>query len=210
MITIAIKPDCIILAGGEGKRMDGEDKGLVLYNNKPLIESVIERIKPQVDNIVISANRNIERYKKFGYPVVNDSASNQGNNKNIYQGPMAGIAAALPQCKNEWVFIIACDMPLISDTIVPQLEASLKTDDLKIDSLKTGHRNNKKTIAIAEVNKKFQLAMLLNKNLLPSIQLSLKNDQLKLMQWVNSNNISPVSFSAENEFRNVNYFKDLM
>ena len=68
----------------------------------------------------------------------------------------------------------------------------------------------KKTIAIAEVNEKFQLAILLNKNLLPSIQLSLKNDQLKLMQWVNSNKITPVSFSTETEFRNVNYFKDLI
>ncbi len=200
MPAITTKPDCIILAGGEGKRMDGEDKGLVFYNNKPLIKSVIEKIEPQVNNIVISANRNIDHYKKLGYPVVNDSASSQESNKNIYQGPMAGIAAALPQCKNEWVFIIACDMPLISDTIVLQLEASLKAD----------HRNNQKTIAIAEVNKKFQLAMLLNKNLLSSIQLSLKNDQLKLMQWVTSNKIASVSFSTETEFRNINYFKDLI
>ncbi len=205
MPATVTKPDCIILAGGEGKRMDGEDKGLVFYNNKPLIKSVIEKIEPQVNNIVISANRNIDHYKKFGYPVVNDSASNQGNNKNIYQGPMAGIAAALPQCKNEWVFIIACDMPLISDTIVSQLEASLKTDDFKVNN-----RNNQKTIAIAEVNEKFQLAILINKNLLPSIQLSLKNDQLKLMQWVNSNKIASVSFSTETEFRNINYFKDLI
>ena len=139
MPAITTKPDCIILAGGEGKRMDGEDKGLVLYNNKPLIKSVIEKIEPQVNNIVISANRNIDHYKKFGYLVVNDFASNQENNKNIYQGPMAGIAAALPQCKNEWVFIIACDMPLISDTIVSQLEASLKTDDFKANN-----RNNQK------------------------------------------------------------------
>jgi molybdopterin-guanine dinucleotide biosynthesis protein A len=201
------KFDCIILAGGEGKRMDGEDKGFVLYKNKSLIESVIEKIKPQVDNIVISANRNIERYKKFGYPVVTDvdSISNQKNDKNIYQGPLAGIAAALPLCTNEWVFIIACDMPLISDTIVSLLQNSLDTNNLKTDN-----SNNQKTIAIAEVNKKFQLAMLLNKNLLPSIQLSLKNDQLKLMQWVKSNTIKPVSFSTENEFRNFNYSKDLM
>ena len=43
MTSITTKPDCIILAGGEGKRMDGEDKGLVFYNNKPLIKSVIEK-----------------------------------------------------------------------------------------------------------------------------------------------------------------------
>lgn len=197
MSFITTKPDCIILAGGKGTRMDGKDKGLVEYQSTPLIKSVIEKVKPQVSNIIISANRNIDQYKKFGYPVVTDSALNP--KKNIYQGPLAGIAAALPLCTSEWVFIIACDMPLISDTIVSRLE-----NNSKISS-----ENNKKTIAIAEMNKKFQLAMLLNKNLLSSIQLSLKNNQLKLMQWVKSNKIQSVSFSTEDEFRNFNYFKDL-
>ena len=200
MNTIAIKPDCIILAGGEGKRMDGEDKGLVLYKNKSLIESVIEKIKPQVSNIIISANRNIEHYKNFGHPVVTDFDLTKKHTSNIYQGPLAGIAAALPFCSTEWVFIIACDMPLISDTIVSQLENSLKVDN----------ENIQKTIAIAKANKKFQLAMLLNKNLLPSIQISLENNQLKLMQWVSSNQVSVVEFSDETKFRNFNYFKDLM
>lgn len=199
MPSILTKPDCIILAGGEGKRMRGMDKGLAQYKNTPLIKLVIKKIEPQVSNIIISANRNIEQYKNFGYPVVTDldSASNQKNNNDVYQGPLAGIAASLPLCTNEWVFIIACDMPLISDTIVSQLENNLKA-------------NNDKTIVIAEANKKLQLAMLLNKNLLTSIQLSLENNQLKLMQWVSSNQISVVEFSAENEFRNFNYFKDLL
>ncbi len=195
MDTSIIKPDCIILAGGEGKRMGGEDKGLILYKNKPLIESVIEKVKPQVSNIVISANRNIEHYKKFNYPVVTDSASNQNNN---YQGPLAGIAAALPLCTNEWVFIIACDMPLISDNIVSQLTNNLKNNSAEI-----------KNITIAEAEGKFQLVILLNKNLLPSIELSLKNNQLKLMQWVQSNSVEIIKFDSVNEFRNFNYFNDL-
>ncbi len=128
MNPVTIKPSCIILAGGEGKRMDGSDKGLVLYKDKPLIESVIEKIKPQVDDIIISANRNTARYEKFGYPVITDS-SLIGNDKHQYNGPLAGIAAALSACANEWVFVIACDMPLVSDTIVTQLVASLKNND---------------------------------------------------------------------------------
>lgn len=210
MSSIIKKPDCIILAGGEGKRMHGIDKGLAQYKNTSLIESVIEKIKPQVSNIVISANRNVGQYKSFGYPVVTDldldSDSNQNNN--IYRGPLAGIAAALPSCMNEWVFIIACDMPLIPDTIVSQLKDSLGANNLKED---VGNiADNKKTIAIAEVDSKLQLAILLNKNLLSSIQFSLEKNQLKLMQWVNSNQVSVVTFSDENEFRNFNYFKDLL
>ena len=56
---------CIILAGGEGKRADGMDKGLITYNDKPLIEHVIDAVSFQVDDIVISANRNIENYQKY-------------------------------------------------------------------------------------------------------------------------------------------------
>ena len=198
MTSITTKPDCIILAGGEGKRMDGEDKGLVFYNNKPLIKLVIEKTEPQINNIVISANRNIDRYKKFGYPVINDLVSNQEDNKNIYQGPLAGIAAALPFCTTEWVFIIACDMPLISNNIVSQLTGGIKNN------------TETKNIVIAEINKSLQLAMLLNTNLLFSIESSLKNNQLKLMQWVKSNPVEVIKFTNENEFKNFNYFKDLL
>ena len=198
MNPVTIKPSCIILAGGEGKRMDGSDKGLVLYKDMPLIESVIEKIKLQVDDIIISANRNMVRYERFGYPVITDS-SLIGNDKRQYNGPLAGIAAALSACANEWVFVIACDMPLVSDTIVTQLVASLKNNDTA-----------KKNIAVAEVSEKLQLAILLNKSLLPTIEHALKKNQLKLMQWIKSNQTETVTFSSENEFKNFNYFKDLL
>ena len=64
---------CIILAGGQGKRAGGRDKGLVLYHNKPLIKYVIDVIKPQVDDIVISANRNINSYHQFAKQVKHDT-----------------------------------------------------------------------------------------------------------------------------------------
>ena len=50
----------LIMAGGMAKRMDGADKGLVLWHGKPLIDHVIDRIKPQVGHIAVSANRNLE------------------------------------------------------------------------------------------------------------------------------------------------------
>ena len=77
---------CIILAGGEGKRVGGLDKGLVSYKNRPLIEHVIDNVHSQVDDIIISANRNIKKYNQYAAKVLNDSASD-------YRGPLAGIAA---------------------------------------------------------------------------------------------------------------------
>ena len=52
----------VILAGGQARRMQGQDKGLVLLNNKPMIEYVIENLKPQVGELVINANRNLDTY----------------------------------------------------------------------------------------------------------------------------------------------------
>ena len=82
------KISCIILAGGKGKRVGGVDKGLLEYKNKPLIEHTINALTPQVDDIIISANRNIERYKDYAKKVISDESED-------YLGPLAGIDAAL-------------------------------------------------------------------------------------------------------------------
>jgi len=78
----------VILAGGKGRRMDGKDKGLVELANRPLIEYVIDAIKPQVETIILNANRNQEQYSRYGYPVVSDALVD-------YQGPLAGFICAL-------------------------------------------------------------------------------------------------------------------
>ena len=62
----------IILAGGEGRRMGGIDKGLTLFRGRPLIEHVIERLQPQVCDIAISANRCLDDYGRYGFPLIRD------------------------------------------------------------------------------------------------------------------------------------------
>ena len=79
---------CVILAGGRGTRMGGQDKGLVKFNNLPLIEHTIEKISPQVGEILISANRNLKVYAQYGLRIVTDTT-------NEFQGPLAGILAAM-------------------------------------------------------------------------------------------------------------------
>ena len=63
----------VILAGGRGRRMGGEDKGLMMLNGLPLYQHVLQRLQPQVAGICISANRNIERYQQSGFPVISDT-----------------------------------------------------------------------------------------------------------------------------------------
>ena len=175
---------CIILAGGEGKRVGGVDKGLVTYKNTPLIEHVLTSIKPQVDEIIISANRNIDTYEKYGYKVISDTSDD-------YRGPLAGIAAALPYCTNEWVLVVPCDMPFLPGNIVEKLSAE-----------------KKQSISIVESNSKMQLVFLLHTRLQASIQQSLDNNQLRLMQWVKSHQPAIINFS-DDAFKNFNHRDDL-
>ena len=87
----------IILSGGRATRMNGVDKGLVLLQNKPLIAHVIERLKPQVDEIFINANREIATYEAFGLPVLQDENAE-------FIGPLAGFSLGLQHAKHELCF----------------------------------------------------------------------------------------------------------
>ncbi len=179
---------CIILAGGRGKRAGGLDKGLLPYEkktgeNKPLIEYVVDAVKNQVDDIVISANRNIESYKSYSANVFGDSAED-------YQGPLAGIAACLKHCKHELVLVIACDMPNLPATLVTRLINEIQHN----------------SISIATVDKHHQLALIIKNNLYDSVQTRLNNNQLKLIQWVKSVPYNTVSFDdMPDAFVNLNH-----
>ena len=72
----------IVLAGGLGRRMGGVDKGLQPLHGKAMVEHVLARLAPQVDEIVINANQNLEIYRAFGYRVVSDEIGG-------FAGPLA-------------------------------------------------------------------------------------------------------------------------
>ncbi|NOQ87768.1 MAG: molybdenum cofactor guanylyltransferase [Gammaproteobacteria bacterium] len=179
------KISCIILAGGKGKRVGGVDKGLLEYKNKPLIAHIINTIAPQVDDIIISANRNIERYKNYAKKVISDESAE-------YLGPLAGIDAALPHCGHDWVLVVACDTPFLPADIIDKF--LLKQTD--------------SNLYIAESGNKLQLVLLLHKTLHDSIKHSLHEGQLRLMQWVKSQQPETVNFQDSTAFKNFNYNED--
>ena len=78
----------IVLAGGRGSRMGGVDKGLQPLRGKPMVAWVLERLAPQVDEIVLNANQNLDAYAGFGHRVVSDSLGG-------FAGPLAGLHAGL-------------------------------------------------------------------------------------------------------------------
>lgn len=107
----------LILAGGQGSRMGGRDKGLVAYRGRPLIDHVIERIAPQVDELLISANRNLAEYAQRGYRIVTDTLPD-------FQGPLAGILAGLQAASHEWVLTAPCDMPRLPADLAARMLAA--------------------------------------------------------------------------------------
>lgn len=109
----------VILAGGRATRMGGQDKGLMQWDGKCLIEYVIAALRPQVGKLIISANRNLQQYAQLsGCPVLADSFGN-------YDGPLAGMATALREAQTDYVLFVPCDSPLLSRQLAERLCTSL-------------------------------------------------------------------------------------
>ena len=109
----------VILAGGKGSRLGGQDKGLVSYQNKPLIQHVLDKIEPQVGQIIINANRNQDDYAKFDYPVISDELSD-------FQGPLAGFLTGMKTCNTDYILTLPCDGPDLPDDLVSRLVNELE------------------------------------------------------------------------------------
>lgn len=104
----------VILAGGQARRMGGEDKGLIAYRGKPLFQHVLARLQPQVTSVMINANRNLATYQHSGLRVFSDTLLD-------FPGPLAGMLAALVTAETEWVAFAACDTPALPDNYVMRL-----------------------------------------------------------------------------------------
>ncbi len=107
-----------ILAGGEGRRFGGVDKGWVLSGGRPMIEIVLDQVRGQVDEIVVSANRSLERYRALGVRVVADG--NDG-----FEGPFAGIVTLLEAARaHEWLLLVPCDAVRLPEGLAHRLLAA--------------------------------------------------------------------------------------
>lgn len=109
----------VLLAGGRAERMDGRDKGLLPLAGEPLIVHGVRRLKPQVAELLISANRHGEIYQRFGCRVVGDSVNER------FRGPLAGMLAALRAATTPWVLTAPCDSPLLPPDYAARMLAAL-------------------------------------------------------------------------------------
>lgn len=114
---------CLILCGGGAQRLGGVDKPLEPWRDKPLIEHVLSCI-PTECPVLISANRNLTRYRELGWPVFCDAHADGGSDAAMFQGPLAGIAAAAPHVKTQWLYVVPGDAPLLPLNLAAELRTA--------------------------------------------------------------------------------------
>jgi len=121
----------VILAGGQGRRMGSVDKGLRELRGKPLVAWVIERFAPQVGEVLINANQNIDTYARFGHRVIPDAIGG-------FAGPLAGLQRGLSEARCPLVATTPCDTPFLPPDLVARLHAGLEAQGAQLAVARTG------------------------------------------------------------------------
>lgn len=173
----------VILAGGRATRMGGEDKGWVKLAGRPLIDHVLDRLRPQVDEVLINANRSQARYQALA-TVISD-------NNPDYLGPLAGMQAGLAAARHDWVLFVPCDGPALPHDLMSRFRAALTPDT----ELVVAHDGDWLQPVVA----------LLHKSLLPSLTLALAEGERKIDIWFARHRMAVVNFADQPDaFINLN------
>ena len=175
----------VILAGGQGRRMGGQDKGLIEFDGTPLAEILVNNLRQQAVDIVINANRNHVQYEQFGCPVISDQLED-------YQGPLAGFASAMAAVDSAFILTLPCDGPLLADDYVARFIASYNENDA--------------TVQVAFDGERLQpVHAMIKVDLLPSLKNFLDSGDRKIDRWYARHDYARVDFSdCANMFRNIN------
>ncbi|MDF1481428.1 molybdenum cofactor guanylyltransferase MobA [Extensimonas sp. H3M7-6] len=112
----------LVLAGGQGARMGGLDKGLQPFRGVPLALHALRRLQPQVGACMLSANRNLDAYAAFGVPVWPDA---RPVGQPDHTGPLAGFLSGLAHCRTPWLLTVPCDTPLFPTDLAARMVAAL-------------------------------------------------------------------------------------
>jgi molybdopterin-guanine dinucleotide biosynthesis protein A len=178
----------IVLAGGQGRRMGGVDKGLQLLRGRPMIEWVLARLAPQVAEVIVNANQNIQSYEKYGHRVVPDGIGG-------FAGPLAGLHAGLKVASQPLVVTVPCDSPFLPADLVSRLQGSLGEKDLAV--AKTGEQPH-------------PVFALMKRQVRESLEAFLAQGGRKIDAWYAALKVVEVSFDDEADaFRNINTLEEL-
>ena len=180
----------VVLAGGLGRRMGNADKGLQLLEGRPLINWVLQRLAPQVGEVLINANRSRETYATFSHRVIEDRIDG-------FAGPLAGMHAGLSAAKYELVAFAPCDTPYLPEDLISRLLAPLIDEQVDVSVVNTGMQVHP-VICIAR------------RQLLPRLAAFLDGGGRKVDAWHSTLKVAKVSFDDQpRAFSNINTLDEL-
>lgn len=179
----------VILAGGQSKRMQVQNKATVLLEGKPLITHVIDRMKTQAKHTVINTHRNQKDFEIFHLPLIDDILDDQ-------EGPLLGILTSLQAIKTDWIQFVPCDTPNLPNDLIAILMEEVEA--------------KKTLVAVPETSDGLQSTCLLcHSSTLNNLQIFFNQGGRKIEDWIRQLAFSIVQFNDESQFLNVNTQEEL-
>jgi len=175
----------LILAGGNGVRMGQRNKGLMDCNGRPMIEYALQQITPQVTNVLISANADLDQYRRYHWPVITDG-------EYAGCGPLAGIYQALLSCPTGFLLTLPCDAPAISPAYAQRMWQAIQ-DSGQSCAVASSHHGLEPVFALLSTRCEAQLADYLQQG------------GRRAGEWIRQLNPVTVDFSDQQQmFTNIN------
>ena len=178
----------LVLAGGQGRRVGGQDKGRMMWGGSPLAEHALARLRPQVGALLLSANRNLAHYAQGGVPVLPDVYAG-------FQGPLAGLHAGLSDCATPWLVTVACDVPNFPPDLVTRLWQ--------------GRGAAQAAYAVCGDRPQPTFA-LYARTLLPALETFLASGERRMRAWLQTLDAAAVPFDDAAAFANLNRMGDFV
>ncbi|MGC4243448.1 MAG: molybdenum cofactor guanylyltransferase MobA [Herbaspirillum sp.] len=188
-----------VLAGGMGRRMGGLDKGLQNYRGQPLALNALNRLRPQVERCLVSANRHLPRYAKFGAPVVSDGVAG-------FAGPLAGLLATMAQADSDWLLTVPCDVPAFPHDLATRLMHAIEVGGASLAVPATADPSQPGAWRPQPV------FCLVQTRLRPSLEAWLASGERRVMGWARQQNVLVVPFTQPEDaraFANINTLDEL-
>ncbi|MDB5921334.1 MAG: molybdopterin-guanine dinucleotide biosynthesis protein [Betaproteobacteria bacterium] len=165
--------------------MGGVDKGLKVLRGKPMVLWAIERFAPQVDEVLVNANQNLETYTDFGHRVIPDVIGG-------YAGPLAGLHRGLSEARHDLVATVPCDSPFLPADLVARLLSALHSAGAELAVARTGDQAH-------------PVFCLCRKSVLPGLTAFLESGGRKIDAWYSALKVVEERFDDEPDgFSNIN------
>ena len=180
----------LILAGGRGSRMGSIDKGLQRFRGKPMVAHVLERLAPQVSEVLINANRSLDEYAAFGHRVIADAIEG-------FAGPLAGLHIGMTHASHPLIATVPCDSPFLPPDLIERLSTAMAREDADLAVAKT-------------FDQPHPVFCLTRSSLAPHLQAFLESGQRKIDKWYATLKVVEVPFDDEEAaFSNINTVDEL-